>query len=117
MRRRDYHKFPVAAIRAWYFSNVAVVGVGIRYLRAAQRDERDGYGYTAAFEWRQAAEALVAYASTAEYCWRRWERLMRLPRQLAGPLPTTHRAPTSSSCRNQQFWPAIPSAQVVAANL
>ena len=53
--------------------------------RAAQRDERDGLPYTAAMKWRNAAELFAPNSQAVEYCWREWERIMHLPRKLAGP--------------------------------
>ena len=51
----------------------------------AQREERNGFKYTAAMKWRSAAELFAQDARAAEYCWCKWERIMQLPRQLAGP--------------------------------
>ena len=53
--------------------------------RAAQRDERDGLPYSAAMKWRNAAELFSPDTQAVEYCWREWERIMHLPRRLAGP--------------------------------
>ena len=53
--------------------------------RAAQRDENDGYELTAAMEWRKAALLLAPFPAVANRCWQQWERVMRLPRRLAGP--------------------------------
>jgi hypothetical protein len=54
--------------------------------RAAKREERNGFKYTAAMEWRKAAELFATNTRAVEYCWREWERIMGLPRQLAGPI-------------------------------
>lgn len=117
MRRLANHNRAISVVRAWYFWTLVFFGKGLHYVRVAQRDERDGYPYTAAMEWRKAAEAFVAYTSMAEYCWRRWERIMRLPRQLAGPLLVTRTVPDSSSSHNSHFLPAVPSCQVLPAPL
>ena len=53
---------------------------------AAQREERNGFPYTAAMKWRKAAELFAPSTRAAEYCWREWERIMGLPRQLAVPI-------------------------------
>ena len=53
--------------------------------RAAQREERNGFKYTAAMKWRNAAELFAPDAQAVEYCWHEWERIMQLPRRLAGP--------------------------------
>jgi len=62
--------------------------------RAAQREERKGFPYTAAMKWRNAAELFAPDTRAVEYCWREWERIMQLPRRLAGPacvVPTISR--------------------------
>jgi hypothetical protein len=51
----------------------------------AQREERNGYKYTAAMKWRNAAELFAPDTRAVEYCWLQWERIMQLPRRLAGP--------------------------------
>jgi len=53
--------------------------------RAAQREERNGFLYTAAMKWRKAAELFAPDTRAVECCWREWERIMQLPRRLAGP--------------------------------
>jgi hypothetical protein len=53
--------------------------------RDAQREERNGFKYTAAMKWRSAAELFAPDMRAVEYCWREWERIMQLPRRLAGP--------------------------------
>lgn len=55
-------------------------------IRAAKREERNGFTYTAAMKWRNAAELFAPSTRAVEYCWREWERIMGLPRQLAGPI-------------------------------
>ncbi len=60
--------------------------IGIAYCHAAQRDERDGYSNTAALEWRRAAELMAPIPPAADRCWLQWERIMHLPRRLAGPI-------------------------------
>jgi hypothetical protein len=53
--------------------------------RAAKREERNGFKYTAAMKWRSAAELFAPDTRAVEYCWCEWERIMQLPRRLAGP--------------------------------
>jgi hypothetical protein len=53
--------------------------------RDAQREERNGFKYTAAMKWRRAAKLFAPDMRAVEYCWREWERIMHLPRRLAGP--------------------------------
>jgi hypothetical protein len=55
------------------------------YTREAQREERNGFPYTAALKWRNAAELFAADTRAVDYCWSEWERIMQLPRRLAGP--------------------------------
>lgn len=76
----------IAAIAAWWFSNAVVPARALHYGCAATRDERNGFSYAAAMEWRKAAELFGSDTSAAEYCWRQWERIMHLPRRLAGPV-------------------------------
>jgi hypothetical protein len=61
------------------------LGKAFHCSRDAQREERSGFKYTAAMKWRNAAELFATDAQAVEYCWREWERIMQLPRRLAGP--------------------------------
>jgi len=63
-----------------------IVASAFRYARAAQRDERNGFPYTAAMKWQYAGELSAPDTPAAEYCWEQWERIMHLPRRLAGPV-------------------------------
>ncbi len=85
MKGRDNHRVAVAAVGTWWFSNVAVPTLALYYAWAARRDERSGLPYTAAMEWRKAADLFDPRTRIAEYLWRQWERIMGLPRRLAGP--------------------------------
>jgi hypothetical protein len=76
----------IAAVGAWWLSNVVIPAKALDYGCAAERDERNNLPCTAAMEWRNAAELFAANARVAEYFWRQWERVMRLPRRLAGPV-------------------------------
>jgi len=60
--------------------------LAVRYCLAAQRDEVSGFPFTAAVEWRKAAELFGSITPMADRCWLEWERIMRLPRHLAGPI-------------------------------
>ncbi len=82
----------VAAIGAWCFSKLVARAKALHYGCAAMRDERNGFSYAAAMEWRKAAELFGSDASAAEYCWRQWERIMRLPRRLAAPVGVCQQA-------------------------
>ena len=68
---------------SWIRSIVAAKA--FHYVWAAYRDELNGFPYTAAIEWREAAELLLPISLAAEYCWRQWERILHLPRQMAMP--------------------------------
>jgi hypothetical protein len=57
-----------------------------RYCQAAKRDERNQFPFTAAMEWRKAAELAESLPLLADICWREWERIMQLPRRLAQPI-------------------------------
>src|SRR5262249_7122417 len=82
----------------------AILAKAFHFIRAARRDERNGFPYTAAMEWRNAAELLALNTRAVEYCWREWERIMQLPRRLAGPVSVSLNGEyqrTSSSCVNR----------------
>jgi len=70
--------------------------IAMRYCLAAQRDERNGFPLTAAMEWRRAAELLGPIAPMSDRCWREWERIIRLPRHLAGAIGVCKAAQCSS---------------------
>jgi hypothetical protein len=80
--------------------------------RAAQRDESHGFPYTAAIQWRRAAELFAPETLASEYCWRQWERIMLLPRQLAEPLsvPVTNVIPLKSASATRPVMDQIPIA-------
>jgi hypothetical protein len=60
--------------------------LALRYCLAAQRDEQNGFPFTAAMEWQKAADLFVPIGPFADLCWREWERIVRLPRQMAAPI-------------------------------
>jgi hypothetical protein len=68
---------------------VVILAKALQYGRAAQRDEHNGFPYTAAMAWRHAAELFVSGSAAAVYCWRQWERIMHLPRRLAVPISSS----------------------------
>jgi hypothetical protein len=86
---RYTQQFMIAAFRS---------AIAVRYCLAAQRDEKNGFPFTAAMGWRKAAELLVPITPMSDRCWLEWERIMRLPRHLAGPICCES---TDSSCRVQ----------------
>jgi hypothetical protein len=71
--------------------------LAIAYSRAAQRDEKNGYAFTAALEWRKAAELMSPIPALADRCWTQWERVMHLPRRLAQPIPAPAQMPAGAS--------------------
>ena len=83
-------------ICAWWLSKVVVFANAQGYVRPAQRDECNGFPYTAALEWRYAAEVSAPRSAAAEYCWQQWERIMRLPRRLGGSLGVPPHSPEKS---------------------
>lgn len=86
MKHLKHKRLALPKIGGWGMRAVFVLAKALHYGRAAQRDERKGYSYTAAMEWRHAAELFTSGTFSAEYCWGQWERIMHLPRQLAGPV-------------------------------
>jgi hypothetical protein len=86
MQNRKHKRLALSKIGGWGMRAAIVLAKALHYGRAAQRDERNGFHYTAAMEWRYAAELFESGSLAADYCWGQWERIMHLPRQLAGPV-------------------------------
>src|SRR5450755_36420 len=86
MKCRHNQRLVIAAVGAKWFSMTAAFAKVVHYARAAQKDERNGFRYTAAMEWQFAAGLFASNTLAAEYCWQQWERIMHLPRRLAGPI-------------------------------
>jgi hypothetical protein len=57
-----------------------------RYCLSARRDEKNGFPFTAAMEWQKAASLCFPNGLLADLCWRKWERIVRLPRKMAMPI-------------------------------
>ena len=93
---RTNHNLAIRIVGAWWLTNIIDPAKAFHYSRNAQRDERDGFPYTAALEWRRAAELFASKTLAAEYCWRQWERIMHLPRRLAGPIGVSQAAALSA---------------------
>jgi hypothetical protein len=83
--------------RIWITGFFSGAVLAIAYSRAAQRDEKSGYAFTAAMEWRKAAIVLASFPGAADHCWQQWERIMHLPRRLAGPIGATVVAKSETS--------------------
>jgi hypothetical protein len=86
MRSYQQKMQAVAAAAAEYIAGIAVTTQFLRYARAAHRDERNGFRYSAAIQWRRAADLFGSNRFAVEYCWQQWERIMRVPRRLAVPI-------------------------------
>ena len=86
MENRKAEKLVMTAIGIWWLRSIVAPLKALHLRRAAQRDERNGFPYTAAIEWRSAAELTSPNALSCEHCWRQWERIMRLSRLLAKPI-------------------------------
>jgi hypothetical protein len=86
MKSCNKHNATITALGAWWLSNIILLAKAFHYGCAARRDEQNGFPYTAAMEWHKAAELFSQNTRAAEYSWRQWERIMRLPRRLAGPV-------------------------------
>jgi hypothetical protein len=89
MKNRKHERLALAKVGGWWMQTAVVLAKALHYGRAAQRDERNAFPYTAAMEWRHAAELFVSGSLAADYCWRQWERIMQLPRRLAGPISSS----------------------------
>jgi hypothetical protein len=69
----------------WSLLRITGPLLAMRLRRRARKDEKDGFLFTAAMEWRMAAEVCAPNGILAGWCWREWERIMHLPRQMAPP--------------------------------
>lgn len=92
MRRCDTHTPAIAAVGAWWLSNIVIPAKAFHCGCAAERDERKGFPYTTAMRWRKAAELFAPNTRAAEYSWQQWERIMHLPRRLAEPIGISQQA-------------------------
>jgi len=86
VKNRKATRLATATIGRWWLRSMVLPVKAFHYCREAQRDERNGFPYTAAMEWRNAAELFAPDTLAAEYCWGQWERIMHLPRWLAQPV-------------------------------
>lgn len=74
-------------------SYTVILAKAFHCTRDAQREERNGFPYTAAMMWRSAAELFAPDTRAAECCWCEWERIMQLPRRLADQPALFRRSP------------------------
>ena len=86
MTSRNNHRLAMAAVSARCLAHIAALRKAVHYVCAAHRDEQNDFPYAAALEWRKAADLFGCDTPVAEYCWRQWERIVQLPRWLAGPI-------------------------------
>jgi hypothetical protein len=103
MKSRNRHNPVIAVTGDWWLSNVIIPAKAFHYSLDAVCDERNGFPYTAAMEWRQAADLFGPSTRAAEYFWRQWERIMHLPRRLAGPI--------GISCQTASSMPVAPASR------
>jgi hypothetical protein len=57
--------------------------LALGYWRAAERDQKNDFPFTAAMEWHKAAELFSPIPKLSDRCWQEWERIVHLPRHLA----------------------------------
>ena len=113
MKNRKHKRLALPKIGGWGMRAAIVLAKALHYSRAAQRDERNGFPYTAATEWRHAAELFISGSLAADYCWGQWERVMHLPRQLAVPVSGSRHVivPLNST----SAWPAMNQVPLATA--
>lgn len=105
-----------AAVEHSQWTNVIAGSVAaITYCRAAQRDERNGFGLTAAMEWHRAAELTASLPAVANFCWKQWERIMHLPRQFAQPISAPSQVAVNASSTPPSAGSLSPAEFVTAA--
>ncbi len=111
MKCRKNYSVEVAIASRW-LSSVAITARAFQYGCAAERDERNGLPYTAAVEWRKAAELFPPDTRAAEYFWRQWERVMQLPRRLAYPVEDSPMTAPLELAPSLRPLTAIPNEQL-----
>lgn len=80
-------------LKHWSLLKMAGPLLAMRLCRNARRDEKNGILFTAAMEWREAARLCAPSRVLTDRCWREWERIMQLPRQMAAPIGEASIAP------------------------
>ena len=108
--RNSRRKLAIATVGAWWLRNIAVPIQAFHSSRTASRNEHNGFPYVAALNWRHAAELFAPNTLASDYCWRQWERIMHLPRRLAGPIG----APVNNAVR---LTPAPPTGSETTFSL
>jgi hypothetical protein len=81
----------------------------VGYCRAAERDEKNGYPFTAAMKWRKAAEMFSPITEVSDQCWQQWERITHLPRRFASPIVDSAevRSYDSLTCDGHEITKAV----------
>jgi len=87
----------------------------VRWCLAAEREEENGFPLTAAMVWRKAAELFGSSTPIGDRCWREWERIMRLPRHLAGPIGACDTIPSGPPTTADAQAPAAVALVPLAA--
>lgn len=94
---------------AWWLRTITVPMKAFQHSRTALRNKRNGFTYSAALEWRHAAELFAPNTLGSEYCWLQWERIMHLPRRLADPIgvpvTTVVQLTPASATRHETTFP------------
>jgi hypothetical protein len=121
MKRRVKLGTSAMAAVAWIrlLAAIAAPVEAIACCRDAQHDERNGFEFTAAMEWRNAAQHLEGIPWAPEFCWTQWERIMRLPRRLANPIVDDTSAPflAERHAEVRGLLAAIPATQISFASV
>jgi hypothetical protein len=113
MKNLKHERLVLDEIGGWWMRTVVVLTKALHYVRDARRDERIGFPYTAAIEWRHAAELFIPGNLAADYCWGQWERIMHLPRQLAGPVSSSQ--PVIAALNPTSAWLVMNNPSATAA--
>jgi hypothetical protein len=99
--------------KVWRFRRLPEIAAGLElavgYCRVAERDEKNGYPFTAAMEWHKAAEMFSPITEVSDQCWQQWERIMHLPRRFACPIVDSAevRPHDSRTCDGHEITKAV----------
>jgi hypothetical protein len=99
-------------VNSWRVLMILGPLMALGYRRAAQRDENNGLPFTAAMEWRKAAELSSWITLLSNRYWREWERIMHLPRRLAEPIGLAP-APIAALQQNSSSHLKLPAPTLV----